>query len=97
MFYFSSYKLLLTETHSSIRICSDLETEARILPLFHMPIKDSRDFYSLGDITANGESLNGHIINILAAMQSVRFQLYTASPPHCQGNWHNLALVAAGQ
>ncbi len=85
MFYFSSYKLLLTETHSSIRICSDLETEARILPLFHMPIKDSRDFYSLGDITANGESLNGHIINILAAMQSVRFQLYTASP-HCQGN-----------
>lgn len=97
MFYFSSYKLLLTETHSSIRICSDLETEARILPLFHMPIKDSGDFYSLGDITANGESLNGHIINILAAVQSVRFQQYTASPPNCQGNWHNLALVAGGQ
>ncbi len=48
-----------------------------------MPIKDSRDFYSLGDITANGESLDGHIINILAAVQSVRFQQYTASP-HCQ-------------
>ncbi|KAL0179683.1 hypothetical protein M9458_025125, partial [Cirrhinus mrigala] len=51
-------------------ICSDLETEARILPLFHMPVKDSRDFYSLGDITANGQSLDGHIINILAAVQS---------------------------
>uniref|UniRef100_A0A673J2D2 Meiosis-specific with OB domain-containing protein-like n=1 Tax=Sinocyclocheilus rhinocerous TaxID=307959 RepID=A0A673J2D2_9TELE len=67
----STYRLLVTETHSSIRICSDLETEARILPLFHMPIKDSRDFYSLGDITANGESLDGHIINILAAVQSI--------------------------
>uniref|UniRef100_A0A671RDD2 Meiosis-specific with OB domain-containing protein-like n=1 Tax=Sinocyclocheilus anshuiensis TaxID=1608454 RepID=A0A671RDD2_9TELE len=67
----STYRLLVTETHSSIRICSDLETEARILPLFHMPIKDSRDFYSLGDITANGESLDGHVINILAAVQSI--------------------------
>uniref|UniRef100_A0A8C1XNT8 Meiosis-specific with OB domain-containing protein-like n=1 Tax=Cyprinus carpio TaxID=7962 RepID=A0A8C1XNT8_CYPCA len=67
----STYRLLVTETHSSIRICSDLETEARILPLFHMPIKDLRDFYSLGDITANGESLSGHIINILAAVQSI--------------------------
>ncbi|XP_077057218.1 meiosis-specific with OB domain-containing protein [Siphateles boraxobius] len=67
----STYRLLLTETHSSIRICSDLETEARILPLFHMPIKDPRDFYSLGDITANGQSLDGQIINILAALQSV--------------------------
>lgn len=45
-----------------------------------MPIKDPRDFYSLGDITANGQSLDGHIINILAAVQSVRFQQYTASP-----------------
>lgn len=52
----SSFRLLVTETHSSIRMCSDLETEARILPLFHMPIKDSRDFYSLRDITANGQS-----------------------------------------
>ncbi|XP_056325979.1 meiosis-specific with OB domain-containing protein [Danio aesculapii] len=67
----SSYRLLLTETHSSIRICSDIDTEARILPLFHIPIKDPRDFYSLGDITANGQSLDGHVINILAAVQSV--------------------------
>uniref|UniRef100_A0A672PVZ4 Methionine sulfoxide reductase B1b n=1 Tax=Sinocyclocheilus grahami TaxID=75366 RepID=A0A672PVZ4_SINGR len=72
----STYRLLVTETHSSIRICSDLETEARILPLFHMPIKDSRDFYSLGDITANGQSLDGHIINILAAVQSIGEEKY---------------------
>ncbi|XP_051523601.1 meiosis-specific with OB domain-containing protein isoform X2 [Myxocyprinus asiaticus] len=67
----SNYRLLVTETHSAIKICSDLETEARILPLFHMPIKDPRDFYSLGDIAANGQRLDGSIINIQAAVQSV--------------------------
>ncbi|XP_057213924.1 meiosis-specific with OB domain-containing protein isoform X1 [Triplophysa rosa] len=67
----SLYRLLVTETHSAIKICSDLETETRILPLFHMLIKDPGDFYSLRDITANGQSLDGNIINILAAVQSV--------------------------
>ncbi|KAA0725293.1 Meiosis-specific with OB domain-containing protein [Triplophysa tibetana] len=67
----SLYRLLVTETHSAIKICSDLETETRILPLFHMIIKDPGDFYSLRDITANGQSLDGNIINILAAVQSV--------------------------
>uniref|UniRef100_A0A8C1T8E3 Methionine sulfoxide reductase B1b n=1 Tax=Cyprinus carpio TaxID=7962 RepID=A0A8C1T8E3_CYPCA len=80
----SSYRLLVTETHSSIRICSDLETEARILPLFHMPIKDLRDFYSLGDITANGESLDGHIINILAALQSLTLVVGGQYFPPCK-------------
>uniref|UniRef100_A0A8C1BQK7 Meiosis specific with OB-fold n=1 Tax=Cyprinus carpio carpio TaxID=630221 RepID=A0A8C1BQK7_CYPCA len=74
--FLSLYNIIICKTHSSIRICSDLETEARILPLFHMPIKDSRDFFSLGDITANGQSLDGHIINILAALQSIGEEKY---------------------
>uniref|UniRef100_A0A8C1JF47 Meiosis-specific with OB domain-containing protein-like n=1 Tax=Cyprinus carpio TaxID=7962 RepID=A0A8C1JF47_CYPCA len=82
----SSYRLFVTETHSSIRICSDLETEARILPLFHMPIKDLRDFYSLGDITANGQSLDGHIINILAAPSSM-MQISTAVTLLFSSSW----------
>uniref|UniRef100_A0A8B9KAZ2 Meiosis-specific with OB domain-containing protein n=2 Tax=Astyanax mexicanus TaxID=7994 RepID=A0A8B9KAZ2_ASTMX len=72
----SFYRLLVTETHSAIRMCSDLETETRLLSLFHIPIKDSRDFYSLGDITANGQSLNGSFINILAAVRSVGEQKF---------------------
>ncbi|XP_065098590.1 meiosis-specific with OB domain-containing protein [Paramisgurnus dabryanus] len=67
----SVYRLLVTQTHSAIKICSDLETENRILPLYHMLIKDPGDFYSLRDITANGKSLDGNILNILAAVQSV--------------------------
>ncbi|KAL7857176.1 hypothetical protein SRHO_G00160750 [Serrasalmus rhombeus] len=67
----SFYRLLVTETHSAIRMCSDLETETKLLSLFHIPVKDSRDFYSLGDITANGQSLDGHFINILAVVRSI--------------------------
>ncbi|KAI4904311.1 hypothetical protein NFI96_015188, partial [Prochilodus magdalenae] len=67
----SFYRLLVTETHSAIRMCSDLETETRLLSLFHIPVKDSRDFYSLGDIIANGQGLDGNFINILAAVHSI--------------------------
>lgn len=62
----------MTEAHSAIRMCTDLDTESRLLSLFHIPVKDSGDFYSLGDITANGQSLDGNFINILAAVRSVR-------------------------
>ncbi|XP_072523873.1 meiosis-specific with OB domain-containing protein [Salminus brasiliensis] len=72
----SFYRLLVTETHSVIRMCSDLEAETKLLSLFHIPVKDSRDFYSLGDITANGQSLNGNFINILAAVRSVGEQKF---------------------
>lgn len=68
----SFYRLLVTEAHSVIRMCTDLDTESRLLSLFHIPVKDSGDFYSLGDITANGQSLDGNFINVLAAVRSVR-------------------------
>uniref|UniRef100_A0A667WW06 Meiosis specific with OB-fold n=1 Tax=Myripristis murdjan TaxID=586833 RepID=A0A667WW06_9TELE len=68
----SLYRLLLTEAHSRVYLCADTDTIDRLLPLIHQPVKDSRDFYSLGDIMANGQSLDGNVINILAAVKSVR-------------------------
>lgn len=53
-------------------LCADTEAIERLLPLLHLPVKDPRDFYSLGDIVANGQSLDGSVINILAAVRSVR-------------------------
>lgn len=67
----------MTEAHSAIRMCTDLDTESRLLSLFHIPVKDSGDFYSLGDITANGQSLDGNFINVLAAVRSVgNYKMY---------------------
>lgn len=64
----SSYKLLLSENHSVVRI---YEADTRLLSLLHLPVKNPQDFYSLGDIVANGQSLDGKIINVLAAVKSV--------------------------
>lgn len=61
----------MTEAHSQVCLCADTGTIDRLLPLIHLPVKDSRDFYSLGDIVANGERLDGTVINVLAAVKSV--------------------------
>lgn len=58
-----------------MRRCSDIEADAMLLSLLHLPIKDPQDYYSLGDIVANGQSLDGKVINILAAVRSVREKL----------------------
>uniref|UniRef100_A0A8D0GDS1 Meiosis specific with OB-fold n=1 Tax=Sphenodon punctatus TaxID=8508 RepID=A0A8D0GDS1_SPHPU len=67
----SCYKLLLSETHSVVKICSRYEADTKLLSLLHLPVKDPQDYYSLGDIVANGQSLDGRIINVLAAIRSV--------------------------
>ncbi|KAG7506941.1 hypothetical protein JOB18_019366 [Solea senegalensis] len=64
-------KLLVRETYSQVCLCADVGTIDRLLPLMHLPVKDSRDFYSLGDVVANGQQLDGAVINILAAVKSV--------------------------
>ncbi|NXD82263.1 MEIOB protein, partial [Halcyon senegalensis] len=67
----SCYKLLLSENHSVVRTSSCYETDTNLLSLLHLPVKDPQDYYSLGDITANGQSLDGRILNVLAAVMSV--------------------------
>ncbi|XP_069761505.1 meiosis-specific with OB domain-containing protein isoform X2 [Narcine bancroftii] len=67
----SSYKLLVSENFSTVKLCYALEVETRLLSLLHLPVKDHQDYYSLGDIVHNGQSLNGCLINILASVKSV--------------------------
>ncbi|XP_034049406.1 meiosis-specific with OB domain-containing protein [Thalassophryne amazonica] len=67
----SPYRLLVTDAHSLVCLCADTDTIDRLLPLIHLPVKDSRDFYSLGDIVANGQRLDGSVINILAAVRLI--------------------------
>ncbi|XP_059753338.1 meiosis-specific with OB domain-containing protein isoform X3 [Balaenoptera ricei] len=67
----SDYKLLLSENHSMVKVCSSYEVDAKLLSLIYLPVKESCDYYSLGDIVANGHSLDGRIINVLAAVRSV--------------------------
>ncbi|NXS28529.1 MEIOB protein, partial [Pomatostomus ruficeps] len=68
----SCYKLLLSENHSVVRTSSCYDTATSLLSLLHLPVKDPQDYYSLGDIVANGQSLHGRVLNVLAAVMSVR-------------------------
>lgn len=67
----SNWKLLLSENHSMVKVCSPYEVDTKLLSLIHLPVKESRDYYSLADIVANGHGLDGRIINVLAAVRSV--------------------------
>ncbi|XP_069840157.1 meiosis-specific with OB domain-containing protein [Dendropsophus ebraccatus] len=76
----SYYKLLISEVHSLVKIRSRHETHSSLLSLLPIPPKDPNDYYSLGDIVANGQSLNGKIINILAAVRWVgEMKMFTTS------------------
>ncbi|XP_049614516.1 meiosis-specific with OB domain-containing protein isoform X2 [Syngnathus scovelli] len=67
----SPYRLILSEFHSQVHHCVDMHTKDRLLPLIHIPVKDSKDFYNLGDIQASGNNLEGSFINILAAVKGI--------------------------
>ncbi|XP_019712559.1 meiosis-specific with OB domain-containing protein [Hippocampus comes] len=81
----SPYRLMLAEAHSQMCLCVDVDTSDSLLPLIHMPVKDSRDFYPLGDIVANGKSLDGSFINILAAVKAIGEMKLFRKSDGCQG------------
>ncbi|KAL4624547.1 meiosis-specific with OB domain-containing protein [Arapaima gigas] len=81
----SLYRLLLTENHSTVKVLPDTEADPRLISLFHLPVKDHRDFYSLADIVANGQSLDGNVLNILAVLQSVGETKYFTTSDGRQG------------
>ncbi|XP_072312339.1 meiosis-specific with OB domain-containing protein [Eucyclogobius newberryi] len=67
----SIYRLTVTEAHSHVLNCADMVVIERMMRLTHLPVKDPWDFYSLRDIMANGRTLDGTIINVLAAVRSI--------------------------
>ena len=44
--------------------------------LAHVPIRPHDDYYTLSDILANGQSLDGSYLNLLAIVASVSNLLY---------------------
>uniref|UniRef100_A0A2K5QFL6 Meiosis-specific with OB domain-containing protein n=1 Tax=Cebus imitator TaxID=2715852 RepID=A0A2K5QFL6_CEBIM len=98
----SNCKLFLSENHSTVKVCSSYEVDTKLLSLIHLPVKESGDYYSLGDIVANGHSLNGRIISLLAAVKSVKtkkrkkggiFNLYYFFLNKC--SWDNESILLA--
>ncbi|XP_061165921.1 meiosis-specific with OB domain-containing protein-like [Saccostrea echinata] len=64
------FSFSLSENYSTITAYTGYDVED-YQALLHLPTKASNDYYSLEDIVANGQALNGEHINILAILKKV--------------------------
>eukprot|EP00794_Sanderia_malayensis_P009098 gene9098-10069_t len=65
----SEFNITLNEAHTIIQHYD--QNEAREFhEIAFLPTKDTNDYYTLSDIIANGQNLNGTHINILAALRN---------------------------
>ena len=69
-FYCRPFHLTLSENHSSLTIYNGIDIDM-YSSLQHIPTKSSSDYYTLEDVLANDQNLNGEHINILAAVRNV--------------------------
>lgn len=60
----------LSENQGSITLYNGLDSSS-FTKLMHLPTKAYNDFYTLEDIQANGMSLQGEHVNLLAAVKKV--------------------------
>jgi len=61
----------VSEIHSSLSLYNGWDY-TEFTALAHVPIRPPNDYYSLSDISANGQILDGSHINILAIVKNVR-------------------------
>ncbi|XP_013380147.1 meiosis-specific with OB domain-containing protein-like [Lingula anatina] len=66
----SLYQLNISENHSTVKLYGGWSVD-KYYSLQSIPIKASNDFYTLGDIIANGQNLHNAVVNLLAVVRSV--------------------------
>ncbi|XP_014662357.1 PREDICTED: meiosis-specific with OB domain-containing protein-like [Priapulus caudatus] len=66
----SSLHLVANENYTKIELCSDWNQQ-EFSNLLHLPIKQSSDFFSLYDVSYNGQTLQGEHVNLLAVVKSM--------------------------
>ena len=61
----------MSEIHSTLSLYNGWDY-TEFTALAHVPLRPPNDYYSLSDISASGQSLDGSHINILAIVKNVR-------------------------
>ncbi|XP_064638247.1 meiosis-specific with OB domain-containing protein-like isoform X2 [Lineus longissimus] len=64
------FSLNISENHSTVKLYEGSDVED-FNKLHNIPVKASDDFYTLGDILANGQNISGETISILAGVRKV--------------------------
>nr|XP_054763159.1 meiosis-specific with OB domain-containing protein-like [Lytechinus pictus] len=66
----SAFQLNVSERYSKLNLYDGWHAEP-FGALQHMPIRESTDYYTLGDVLANGRNLHGEHINLLTIVKKV--------------------------
>ncbi|XP_071496371.1 meiosis-specific with OB domain-containing protein-like [Diadema antillarum] len=66
----SAFQLTVSERYSKLNLYDGWPVES-LGALQHTPIRDSADYYTLGDVLANGQNLHREHINLLALVKKV--------------------------
>lgn len=69
------YQLSVNENRGMISPCDEWIT-SDYLHLLHIPVKPHNDYYTIGDINANGQDMSGDVVSIMAVVKQVRFDVY---------------------
>lgn len=64
----TSVQLAVSETHSTVTPFQGSDF-TEFSSIAYLPVKDANDYYTLGDIIANGNNLHGRYINILSVVR----------------------------
>ena len=62
------FQLVVNESHSTVIQFTGSDF-SEFSSIAYIPVKDSNDYYTLGDVIANGNNLHGRFINILAVVR----------------------------
>ena len=67
---FSAFQVTVNENNGTVQHYSGWDY-SEFSAIAYLPVKESHDYYTFGDIMAGGHNLSGSHVNILAAIKSV--------------------------
>jgi len=68
--FLSMCQLSVNERHGAVKPYTEWNAN-EYLRYAHLPVKPHNDYYTISDITVNGQAINGDVISIMAVVKQV--------------------------
>jgi len=66
-------QLIVNESPGAVKPYTEYTND--YLRYAHLPVKPHNDYYTISDIIANGQAMNGDIVNIMAVVKHVSAEI----------------------
>ena len=67
----SLYQLSVNENRGQVKPADQWSSDADFTRLLHIPVKQHNDYFTIGDVFANGHDMNGDIVSLMAIVKQV--------------------------